>query len=585
MARRSKTQPWWASPWPPVAALLALASAFIARASFVTQDGRTFTLFDDAMVSMRYARNLAEGHGLVYNAGQAPVEGYTNFLWTLWMALLHLAPVPVRFVPLLVSLSGVALLVLGVVLVGRIARALAPDEPAVPAIAMWATALYYPLLFWTLRGLEPGLLSVLLGGSVLLAWRAREEPTPGRTAALAVLLAAGVLTRTDFVVVAGVVLLWLARPGAARAARRTALSAGIVVLVVLGAHMLFELLSYGSAVPNTYALKMEGVGLGTRLARGGAAFGILVLAELAVVLALALVGLRNLHRGRDRAWLLMVLFGAAAGYSVFVGGDAWEYLQYANRYLTPVVPLLIVLAALGCREVVSWPRARAATAIFGLALVATGATLGATALHEDGNGFNLRNGLNAGLLTRAHWIALAGGLALLLFCLLLLARRPALATGAIAGALIVLVTLPAWTAWAHDAGHLVRQNEQETRLGLELGSIAHGRPEVAVVAGGTIPYWSTLPAVDLLGKSDATVATGPDVRAGFLPGHTKWDYRYSICTLRPALVTQLFEATPADRHLIEGCGYDHIWDDYYVRRDQDAFDRQALARMVFETGP
>ena len=40
---------------------------------------------DDAFISFRYARNLSEGLGLVFNAGER-VEGYTNFLWTLWTA-------------------------------------------------------------------------------------------------------------------------------------------------------------------------------------------------------------------------------------------------------------------------------------------------------------------------------------------------------------------------------------------------------------------------------------------------------------------------------------------------------------------
>src|SRR5438128_259469 len=40
------------------------------------------TVQDDAFISMRYARNLSLGHGLVFNAGER-VEGYTNFLWTL----------------------------------------------------------------------------------------------------------------------------------------------------------------------------------------------------------------------------------------------------------------------------------------------------------------------------------------------------------------------------------------------------------------------------------------------------------------------------------------------------------------------
>ena len=41
---------------------------------------------DDAFISFRYAQNLVRGHGLVFNIGEH-VEGYTNFLWTVWCAL------------------------------------------------------------------------------------------------------------------------------------------------------------------------------------------------------------------------------------------------------------------------------------------------------------------------------------------------------------------------------------------------------------------------------------------------------------------------------------------------------------------
>ena len=40
---------------------------------------------DDAFISFRYAENLSEGKGLVFNEGER-VEGYSNFLWTLWIA-------------------------------------------------------------------------------------------------------------------------------------------------------------------------------------------------------------------------------------------------------------------------------------------------------------------------------------------------------------------------------------------------------------------------------------------------------------------------------------------------------------------
>ena len=40
-------------------------------------------LAEDAFISFRFGRHLAAGQGLVWNLGEPPVEGYTNFLWVL----------------------------------------------------------------------------------------------------------------------------------------------------------------------------------------------------------------------------------------------------------------------------------------------------------------------------------------------------------------------------------------------------------------------------------------------------------------------------------------------------------------------
>ncbi len=50
---------------------------------FVAQALPLHAPIDDAFISFRYARNLTEGTGLVYNPGEY-VEGITNLLWTLW---------------------------------------------------------------------------------------------------------------------------------------------------------------------------------------------------------------------------------------------------------------------------------------------------------------------------------------------------------------------------------------------------------------------------------------------------------------------------------------------------------------------
>ncbi len=77
---------------------VAYAAIFIFQSSFVVAGERFFTLFDDAMISMRYARNLADGFGLVWNPGEGPVEGYSNFLWLLTAAVgIFLGLEPLQF--------------------------------------------------------------------------------------------------------------------------------------------------------------------------------------------------------------------------------------------------------------------------------------------------------------------------------------------------------------------------------------------------------------------------------------------------------------------------------------------------------
>src|SRR5260370_41539754 len=73
-----------------LAAFLLYAGLFIYRTSFVVRGERYFSLFDDAMISLRYARNLAHGYGLGWNPGGGPGQRHTNPFWGLYMAVMHL---------------------------------------------------------------------------------------------------------------------------------------------------------------------------------------------------------------------------------------------------------------------------------------------------------------------------------------------------------------------------------------------------------------------------------------------------------------------------------------------------------------
>lgn len=83
------------------------AGLFIYRSSFIAIDGqRYFSLFDDAMISMRYAWNLSHGEGLVWNPGEY-VEGYTNLLMVLLMSLSAFIFDNKRFAVLAIQVAGI----------------------------------------------------------------------------------------------------------------------------------------------------------------------------------------------------------------------------------------------------------------------------------------------------------------------------------------------------------------------------------------------------------------------------------------------------------------------------------------------
>ncbi|MFH1700188.1 MAG: hypothetical protein ABIE07_06340 [Candidatus Zixiibacteriota bacterium] len=66
--------------------LTVLYALIILTGFFITWD---FTA-DDSYITFRYSKHLADGLGLVFNPGDSnPVEGYTNFLWMIIMAIPH----------------------------------------------------------------------------------------------------------------------------------------------------------------------------------------------------------------------------------------------------------------------------------------------------------------------------------------------------------------------------------------------------------------------------------------------------------------------------------------------------------------
>ncbi len=132
---------------------------------------------EDAGISFAYARNLAQGDGLVSYPGGERVEGYSNALWVFLLAAFHLVGVnPWVSSKLLGAAMGLLALPLAYGLTRRaLADLLPPSSRHLDGLALLAPlllALSQQIALWNASGLENALFGLLLLAG---AWRGCVE--------------------------------------------------------------------------------------------------------------------------------------------------------------------------------------------------------------------------------------------------------------------------------------------------------------------------------------------------------------------------------------------------------------------------
>jgi hypothetical protein len=312
--------------------VVALGVYYTFQRSIVIEDVRYFYLDDDAMISMRYARNWASGLGLVWNPGER-VEGYTNFLWTAVMTVIHKVGMGEDLTSAYVVAVNWALVIAIVWFVQAIMRWLMVHRLWVFAICL-VVALDENMIQWSRSGLETILLTFLV---VVCVWAV----VSGRQRWFALSLSLVPLARSDAFVLAfalGVYYLWLNR-------RRwtSALLLLIVCTIPATVHLLFRYDYYGELLPNTYYLKVGGF---ESLWQIGLSYILRLIVSYPVVLLLALCALL-LRRVDERIRLLPLVALTQIVYTVAIGGDTFWFL----RPITPVLPLLYLSAGFVLNEI------------------------------------------------------------------------------------------------------------------------------------------------------------------------------------------------------------------------------------------
>jgi hypothetical protein len=292
---------------------------------------------DDAYISYRYALNFARGDGLLYNPGEAPAEGYSNFLWV--VALAGAARVGVD-IPTAAKLIGSALAVSTLIGVAFLLQ-----RQALSKYRIWATCLWLaasgPYAMWSISGMETALLAAASLLALIMLER-EERAARGIASSLGLLLVA--FTRAEgaifFAAASSVRAVAHLRKRSRRALREDVIWA-LAFIIPFGLYLLWRISYYGDWIPNTVHAKAGGGYLYHALRglhyllqftiQGGA---------LIIVLIIAAALLRF-----DRPLVKHALAGSGAYIAIIViaGGDWMPQL----RFFAPILPWLFMLAALG----------------------------------------------------------------------------------------------------------------------------------------------------------------------------------------------------------------------------------------------
>ncbi len=437
---------WEASITPPWQRILNVTIVAALLAGFAAQVRHYAFIGDDAFISFRYARNLVDGLGLVWNAGEA-VEGYTNFLWVLTMAAgMGIGIEPERLSVTLGVASGFA--VLGAV-VWRNAGRYGWRQPLI-WLAPAALVSSRSFTAWSTGGLETQFFTfvVFIALGLLCSERGRSDRTPWRSSLLFALAA---LIRPEgvlFAAVAGVCL--LVDTLGNRRSMRDCLGFALPLLVVVGGHLLWRHAYYGDWLPNTWYAKVHGLWWDQ-----SAKYFYHFFADyhLHWFLPLALVPAFLRRRFDDHCLLASVC--AYCAYVVYVGGDRFEF-----RFLVVVLPILYVLIADGL--ILIWRVAsrnsqpRRVAAAVGVAVVAS---------------------------------------ALVTTTLLGSTRPEAVRTR---DSIASLGAIHAYAEQRIAEGRSLREAIDRGVLPADL--------KLAVTGAGALPYYTMWPTVDIYGLNDATIA-------------------------------------------------------------------------------
>ena len=539
--------------WAPLAVAAAILIWHSLQFNFVT---------DDAYISFVFSRNFAEHGQLSFNLGQ-PVEGYTNFLWTVILGVLMLVGIdPSVSSRVLGTACAVGTLFVTYRLMRRVLGDRAMPWAYVPAFLLAASSGF---ACWSSGGLETQLFTLLVILAIDAYVSSFGAAHSGRPLMrMGVFLALAAMTRPEGLMILAIIglhRLAMNAFGERRIVPTRAEWLGAAAFLILWAPWFaWRWHYYGWPFPNTYYVKAHGPWASPKMATEMWSNGFYYLwvwfkqTRLIWVSPIALIGLLaawpHINRQRFALTSLSILLGGIyLVYTASVGGD----FMGLHRFIMPLFVLAAIAVTLGLETVSTWIGSAIRIPIVAI-VIAVVSFVGFAWMHLHlVFPYDLIAIASAPEFKGLHYVVIP---VLALTALIIgacVARNVAVVI-----AVIVVVGF-AWTQFgltsdsvrfgnfANDRGidtpaFLITYTEDRAKIGRAMESCFKPDDFSIVGGAGSQPYYGRMRAIDVFGLISERIAhEEPRTRAR--AGHTKFGNDGLLSSYDPTFVFSCYDIT------------------------------------------
>lgn len=428
---------------------------------------------DDSLISLRYASRLLEGDGLTWTDGK-PVEGYSNLLWIFLVAFFGILGVDLIDAARILGILGMLTIMSSVLYWYTIKNHLRVIWFPL-TIALLFLSLGAPIAVWAIGGLETPLHGALIAISIPLMYSIIESEDTKKTLFLSFILALLCITRLDgpIFTIANTACFFILG-WFCRRKRLVSNSLLILLFPVLFyvGQIVFRLYYYGELIPNTALVKITPSLYHFLNGSMYLVSGLMALFPFSILAIGALIVMIFLPETRAKSIYLLTILAMWSAYIIFIGGDIFP----AHRHFIPLIVVFAFALVEGANIVVN-RIIKLPSHIYFSILIFLGLILFIPYIHIQFTNVQNQRAI------RERW------------------------------------------EWDGKEIGLLLKNAFSAKS-----------PRLAVTAAGCLPYWSELPALDMLGLNDYYLPRNPPENIGSgLLGHELGDGKY-VLSRKPDII-------------------------------------------------